>query len=323
MSYLSCLRSIVLTGRPSIMIMDELPNEINIVTLNCWGLKFVSKLRRERLAEIGRQLSIADPQPHIVVLQECFCQEDFLSIRRQTHYILPYGKYYHSAALGGGLAILSRWPIEESSMYRYPLNGRPTAFWRGDWYVGKGVACAKIRYGPSGKHVIEVFNTHTHAPYEGGKPDDSYLCHRTAQSWEMAKLLRGAAERGHLVLAVGDFNMIPMSPEHQLITALAPVRDVWRVLHPDSSVGPSHHPAEQARHRPVPTAEFNIQENGAASDGPYNTWRWTKAKQKLLGVGKPPVIVPPDTPGMLTYQLTRSILPLTNFPYPKTRAVNG
>ncbi|SPQ17849.1 f056e23d-6343-4c7b-ba98-35a98eb108b9 [Thermothielavioides terrestris] len=276
--------------------MEDLPEEINLVTLNCWGLKYISKLRRERLSEIGRQLAIADPKPHIVALQECWTQEDYKSIRRQTRFILPYAKFYHSAALGGGLAILSRWPIEESTMYRYPLNGRPTAFWRGDWYVGKGVACAKIRYGPAAKQVIEVFNTHTHAPYEGGKPNDSYLCHRTAQSWEIAKLLRGAAERGHLVIAMGDFNMIPMSLEHQLVTALAPVRDTWRVIHPDSSVGPADHPAEMARRRPVPTAEFNIQENGAASDGPYNTWRWTKAQQKLLGPGKPPVPVAPDTP---------------------------
>ncbi|KAL2155147.1 hypothetical protein VTH82DRAFT_3823 [Thermothelomyces myriococcoides] len=283
--------------------MWDTPDEINLITLNCWGLKYISKLRRERLAEIGRQISIANPQPHIVALQECWTQEDYRAIRRQTRFILPYGKFYHSAVLGGGLAILSRWPIEESTMYRYPLNGRPTAFWRGDWYVGKGVACAKIRYGSGPKQVIEVFNTHTHAPYEGGKPNDSYLCHRTAQSWEMAKLLRGAAERGHLVLAMGDFNMIPMSPEYQLITALAPVCDVWRVLHPDSSVGPAHHPAEAARGRPIPTAEFNIMENGATSDGPYNTWRWTKAQQKLLGPGKDPVTVPPDTPDTLGKRL--------------------
>ncbi|KAL2132014.1 hypothetical protein VTI74DRAFT_4298 [Chaetomium olivicolor] len=283
--------------------MHDVPDEINLVTLNCWGLKYISKLRRERLAEIGRQLSIANPRPDIVALQECWTQEDYQSIRRQTRFILPYAKFYFSAALGGGLAIFSRWPIEESSMHRYPLNGRPTAFWRGDWYVGKGVACAKIRYGPAAKQVIEVFNTHTHAPYEGGKPNDSYLCHRTAQSWEVAKLLRGAAERGHLVIAMGDFNMIPMSVEHQIITALAPVRDTWRVLHPDSSLGPATHPAEEARHRPIPTAEFNIQENGAASDGPYNTWRWSKAQQKLLGPGKPPVTVDPDTPDPLGKRL--------------------
>ncbi|KAL2165504.1 hypothetical protein VTH06DRAFT_804 [Thermothelomyces fergusii] len=283
--------------------MGDTPDEINLITLNCWGLKYVSKLRRERLAEIGRQIAIASPRPHIVALQECWTQEDYRAIRRQTRSVLPHGKFYHSAVLGGGLAILSRWPIEESSMHRYPLNGRPTAFWRGDWYVGKGVACAKIRYGPGPGQVVEVFNTHTHAPYEGGRPDDSYLCHRTAQSWEMAKLLRGAAERGHLVLAMGDFNMVPMSPEYQLITALAPVRDVWRVLHPDSSLGPAHHPAEKARRRPIPTAEFNILENGATSDGPYNTWRWTKAQQKRLGPGKDPVTVPPDTPDPLGKRL--------------------
>ncbi|KAK4191822.1 putative neutral sphingomyelinase [Podospora australis] len=275
--------------------MEEIPTEINLVTLNCWGLKFISKLRRERLTEIGRQLASADPQPHIVALQECFCQEDYMSIRRETRFILPYGKFYFSGPFGGGLAILSKWPMEESSILPYPLNGRPTAFWRGDWYVGKGVANAKIRYGPAAKQVIEVFCTHTHSPYEGGQPDDSYLCHRIAQSWTISKLLRGAAERGHMVVGMGDFNMIPMSLEHQLITANAPVRDVWRVLHPESSVGPADHPAEKARRRPIPTAEFNIEENGAASDGPYCTWRWTKEQQKLLGPGKPPVTIPPDT----------------------------
>ena len=60
----------------------------------------------------------------------------------------------------------------------------------------------------------------THAPYEQG-PDDSYLCHRIAQAWEMSKLLRAATERGHLVLALGDFNMTPLSLEHQIITARA------------------------------------------------------------------------------------------------------
>lgn len=136
------------------------PTEINVVTLNCWGLKYLSKFRRERLSEIGRRLAASDPAPHIVALQECWTQEDYRAIRRETRFVLPYGKFYFSGVFGSGLAILSRWPIEQSSMVRYPLNGRPTAFWRGDWYVGKGIACARIRYGPEARHVIEVFNTH-------------------------------------------------------------------------------------------------------------------------------------------------------------------
>ena len=102
----------------------------------------------------------------------------------------------------------------------------------------------------------------------------------------MSKLLRRATQRGNLVLALGDFNMLPLSLPHRIITSHAPVRDVWRVLHPDSSLGPRHHPTEAARGRPVPTASFNLRENGASSDGAYNTWRWSKQRQKRLRAGE-------------------------------------
>lgn len=145
--------------------MDPImPTEINVITLNCWGLKYISKFQNERLKEIGKRIASADPVPHVVGLQECWTQEDYKNIRDLTKYILPFGKFYHSGIFGGGLAILSKWPIEESSMFRYPLNGRPTAFFRGDWFVGKGVACAKIRYGHGTKDIIEVFTTHASFP---------------------------------------------------------------------------------------------------------------------------------------------------------------
>ncbi|TVY27904.1 Inositol phosphosphingolipids phospholipase C [Lachnellula hyalina] len=270
------------------------PAEINVITLNCWGLKYLAKFRNERLAEIGKRIAAADPQPHIVGLQECWTQEDYKSIRKQTKHILPYGKFYHSGIFGGGLAILSKWPIEESSMFRYPLNGRPTAFFRGDWFVGKGVASARIRFGPALKDIVEVFTTHLHAPYES-EPNDSYICHRTAQAWEIAKLIRGATERGHLVLALGDFNMIPLSLAHRLISTHSPVRDVWLLLHPDSSIGASHDAVEKARRRPIPTADYNTVENGATCDSVLNTWRWNKGQQKLLGRNRPAIEVPGDT----------------------------
>ena len=140
--------------------LGPLPAELNLITLNCWGLLHISALREPRLAEIGRRLAALSPAPDVVCLQECWTQGDYAAIRRATRSVLPYGKFYHSGAFGGGLVILSRWPIHESSMIRYPLNGRPTAFFRGDWYVGKGVACASIRFGPEPGHVLDVFNTH-------------------------------------------------------------------------------------------------------------------------------------------------------------------
>ncbi|KAF7903928.1 hypothetical protein EAF00_001262 [Botryotinia globosa] len=270
-------------------------NEINVITLNCWGLKFISTLRNERLTEIGQAIGSASPTPHIVGLQECWTQEDYKSIRKETKHVLPYGKFYHSGIFGGGLAILSKWPIEESSMFRYPLNGRPTAFFRGDWFVGKGVAGARIRFGQGPKDIVEVFTTHLHAPYET-EPNDSYICHRTAQAWEIAKLMRGAAERGHLVLGLGDFNMIPLSLAHRLISKHSPARDVWMVLHPDCSIGAAIDEVEKARRRPIPTAEFNLSENGATCDSVLNTWRWNKGEQKRLGPNRPEIEIPGDTP---------------------------
>lgn len=273
-------------------IFAEAPATINVITYNCLGLKYISHYRRERLAEIGRKLALAHPVPEIVGLQECWTQEDYQSIRRQTRHLLPYGKYYYSGIFGGGLAILSKWPIEESSMFRYPLNGRPTAFFRGDWFVGKGVACARIRFGPRPEDIAEIFCTHLHAPYES-EPNDSYICHRTAQAWEIAKLMRGAGERGHLVIGLGDFNMLPRSFAHQLITGYASVRDAWRVLHPNSSIGPAKYDLERKRGREIPTAAYNLTENGATCDGVLNTWRWSKKQQKKQYKGE--YIVVEDT----------------------------
>jgi sphingomyelin phosphodiesterase 2 len=146
---------------------------IRIISLNCWGLKYISDCRHERLSQIGTVLANLNPPPELVGLQECWTQKDYLEIRRRTQAILPFGKYYNSGVFGGGLAILSRWPIVESTMQRYTLNGRPTAFFRGDWYVGKGIACATIRL--DGGELMEVFCTHVGIVPHPDVPDPQYI----------------------------------------------------------------------------------------------------------------------------------------------------
>lgn len=263
------------------------PTSINVLTLNCWGLKYLSKHRTERLSEIGNRIASHSPQLDIVGLQECWTFGDYLAIRDRTRSILPYAKFYHSGIFGGGLAVFSRWPIGDSSMFRYSLNGRPTAFFRGDWFVGKGVACAQIQM-PDGQ-MIEVFNTHLHAPYER-EPNDSYICHRTAQAWEMAKLMRAASDRGSLVLGLGDFNMVPLSFAHVLIESRGGVKDVWRVVKPGSSIGKSHHLPEVERRKrvkehPVSDVASILRDHGHTCDSIFNTWRWSKEDQKRLERG--------------------------------------
>lgn len=88
--------------------------------------------------------------------------------------------------------------------------------------------------------------------------------------------------------------MIPLSLAHRLISTHAPVRDAWLLLHPDSSLGSAEDPVEKVRRRPIPTAHFNINENGATCDSVLNTWRWNKGQQKLLGPNKTPIEIPGD-----------------------------
>ncbi|KAL8818935.1 MAG: hypothetical protein Q9223_002524 [Gallowayella weberi] len=294
----------------------DTPSTINILTYNCWGLKYLAKYRVERLLDLGRRIATTVPTPEIVGLQECWTQEDYLAIRKQTRHILPYGKFYHSGIFGGGLAILSRWPIVESNMVRYPLNGRPTAFFRGDWYVGKGVACATIQIGEGRENRMEVFCTHLHAPY-APEANDSYMCHRTAQAWEMARLMRQAAERGYAVIGLGDFNLTPSNLAYQLITTHAPVQDAWRVLHPDSSLGATTHQLEIARRRDMPSAEYNLRENGATCDSVLNTWRWSKQQQKQLLKGNS-VVVDPMTPDPRAKRLDYIFIGNGLYPSPTT-----
>lgn len=274
---------------PTSNILD-LPSNLRVLSLNCWGLKFISKHRHARLSEIGRQIAALDPPPNIVGLQECWTQQDYHAIRSATKAILPHGKFYFSGIFGGGLAILSKWPIEESSMFRYPLNGRPAAFYRGDWFVGKGVACARIRFGEGEKDVAEVFTTHLHAPYEK-EPHDSYICHRTAQAWEIAKFMRHAGERGHVVLGLGDFNMLPLSLAHRLIEAHGGVKDIWRIKKPNSALGAwedGH--GRDDKGGECPSVDWCVNESGATCDSKLNTWRWSKSMKKDLENGKDTVI---------------------------------
>jgi sphingomyelin phosphodiesterase 2 len=92
--------------------------------------------------------------------------------------------------------------------------------------------------------------------------------------------MRAAAERGHLVIGMGDFNMIPLSLAHRIIETHSPVQDVWRILHPDSSIGAAEDKVEQVRGVPMPSAQYNMTVNGATCDSELNSWRWNKAHKR-------------------------------------------
>ncbi|KAI1312417.1 Endonuclease/exonuclease/phosphatase [Xylaria venustula] len=275
--------------------MDGLPLELNVLTLNCWGRKYTSPYREDRIEAIGRYLATTEPVPHIVALQECFEYADYLNIRRETRFALPFGKFYYSGAFSCGLVILSRWPIEESSMVTFSFCGRPSGLFRGDLSVGaQGVACARIRYGEGDEDVVEVLNAQT--SYGDHSRNNSYIIHRVSQAFEIARLARYAAERGHLAIVFASLDAAPFSLPYRLLTSHAAVRDAWRVMHSDSSLGSTSNELERARGRPVPSAAFNVTENGVTSNSAYNTWAWPKSEQRALRSGTRPMLVSPEIP---------------------------
>ncbi|ANB15203.1 inositol phosphosphingolipid phospholipase [Sugiyamaella lignohabitans] len=246
------------------MQSHQLPNRdekhlARVLSLNCWGLKYVSKFRTLRINGIASKLADQGHKYDIVALQEIWVEDDFKVIRDSLEQHLPYSKLYYSGILSGpGLAVFSRWPLIDASVFRYPLNGRPSAFFRGDWYVGKSVASAIIRH-PSGQN-IELLSSHMHAPY--GEGDAAYTCHRTAQAWELARIARRSRECGHLTIVVGDLNSIPGSASYDLLQLVGRLSDSWTSKH-----------GEFTGDIALLSTEDQILLAGATCDSVYNTWR--------------------------------------------------
>lgn len=80
--------------------------------------------------------------------------------------------------------------------------------------------------------------------------------------------------------------MVPLSLAHRIIETHAPVRDVWRIIHPESSHGAAKDKAEMLRGLPMPNAEFNLSTNGTTCDSAFNSWRWNEAHKKRLKKGE-------------------------------------
>jgi hypothetical protein len=100
----------------------------------------------------------------------------------------------------------------------------------------------------------------------------------TTKAWK-----RSTKKRRHFCAFLNTLNQINFIPD----IAFEPS---GRVLRPDSSVGAAIDEVEKLRNRPIPTAEFNIRENGATCGSVLNTWRWNKGEQTRLEGGEDVVV---------------------------------
>ncbi|KAH7338788.1 DNase I-like protein [Rhizoctonia solani] len=281
------------TSEPS--TMDTPDSQIRVLTLNCWGLKFVSKDRVVRTRAIGDEIAASNYD--IVGLQELWVQADYDYIKTRVAHKLPHSKYFLSGALGAGLAIFSRFPIQSTSLHPYSLCGSPLDVAGGDWFVGKAVVSAIIDHPLLGE--VEIFNTHLFA--KGGEsPSKPQMAHRLVGAYEFSRRANISASLGRHVLAVGDFNCVSKSPAMQFIYTMTGLRDAWGSTH-----GSFVLPQADGVHSP----HHAVSDRGVTADSPLNSYSKGKVfddhARKYLGKRLDYILFRPPTskPSEYTHEL--------------------
>uniref|UniRef100_A0A672F510 Sphingomyelin phosphodiesterase 2 n=1 Tax=Salarias fasciatus TaxID=181472 RepID=A0A672F510_SALFA len=191
---------------------------VRVFSLNCWGIRYLSKHCPERYAMIGEML--LKEEHDIVLLQEVWSEKDYLNLKKKLACCHPHSHYFKSGVIGSGLAIFSKHRIHDTFVYRYSLNGYPYMPHHGDWFGGKAVGMAVLRLNDLTAHV---YVTHLHAEYCREK--DVYLPHRVVQAWELQQFIRHTSAGADVVIVGGDLNMHPEDLGNKLLRSYTGLRD--------------------------------------------------------------------------------------------------
>lgn len=193
---------------------------VRVLSLNCWGIRYLSKHCPQRYAMIGDML--CREEHDIVLLQEVWSEKDYLSLKKKLACCHPHSHYFKSGVIGSGLAIFSKHRIHDTFLFRYSLNGYPYMAHHGDWFGGKAVGMAVLNIGSL---TANVYVTHLHAEYCRDK--DSYLPHRVVQAWELQQFIRHTSAGADVVILGGDLNMHPQDLGNRLLRSYTGLKDSY------------------------------------------------------------------------------------------------
>ena len=220
--------------------VSPIGTEINlkIFTLNCWGLKLVSKLKKERFHAIAEYLSQSGSGYDVVFLQEVWCREHFEVLKAKlccSKDLYPYSHYFNHGVIGSGTCIFSKFRLLQANYHEFSVNGYPTKFWHGDWFASKGIGVCQIRFASRALHEntsdsnffdIHLYMSHYHADYD---PDnDRYIAHRVLQAFESAQWINLTSSGADLIIYAGDFNTEPQSLPYRILCSLGSLKDSWK-----------------------------------------------------------------------------------------------
>ena len=207
---------------------------IKVLTLNCWGIMYVSKNIKERFEAICDRLN--DNDYDIVGLQEVWTQEQYNMIIDKCSEALPYSHYFHSGMIGSGLCVFSKHPITHAMTLPYSLNGRPNAITHGDWFAGKALGFCRVHFEDWNRQYAFLV-THTHAEYSYKHLKKEYKFHRTAQFCELAMAANNFTDIKSIsgTILLGDFNCRPDGLGYKIMNAISGMNESWTSLHGDEN----------------------------------------------------------------------------------------
>lgn len=260
---------------------------IKVLTLNCWGLKYVSKLRKERFNAIAEYLSHPPGSGYdVVFLQEVWLNKDYDEFKTKltrSSEMYPYSHYFDNGIIGSGTCIFSKVRLQDANYHEFAMNGYPTNFWHGDWFASKGIGVCQIRL--NANHInrrelssdyfdIHLYVSHYHANYD---PDnDIYLGHRVIHAFESAQWIKLTSSAADLTIYAGDFNTEPTSLPYRILRNVAALKDAWEIcskskLNGSQSMnqgGTNEVPSNSfcSVIRPSTSQEPNLTENGLRID---------------------------------------------------------
>ncbi|XP_041777826.1 putative neutral sphingomyelinase [Anopheles merus] len=204
--------------------------ELSILTLNIWGIPYVSKDRETRVKAIGDVL--ASGNYDIVSLQEVWSDSDYQYLKQRVENVLPFCHYFYSGVVGSGLAILSRYPIVAAFFHAWSVNGYIHRIQHGDWFGGKGVGMAKISVNDQ---LVHVYVAHLHAEYN--RQCDDYMAHRVIQAHDTAQFIESTRGQSVLQVLAGDLNTEPGDLAYRVLVTSSKLKDSYDRKSIGSGVG--------------------------------------------------------------------------------------
>ncbi len=191
---------------------------IRCATLNVWALPApFGRAVDARLRAIARELPQIEAD--IVAFQEVWTDRARRKLERAgVESGLPHAWSSERAFGGGGLLLLSRWPLHDPSHTRYSLPHLPSRPDHPDYYVSKGYIGVEVAT-PSGP--LHVATTHLQARY-GRDVDHEYRAERVGQVVELAM---GIEPVRTPIVVLGDFNFRERHDEYRVLTGLSHLRD--------------------------------------------------------------------------------------------------